>query len=81
MSTQFSPTTKKRVNFACAVILSGRNTTRKFDSCFEDGDANQVGAGVYRRALKNPKIMDSLSRYCDVAMCKEDYAQYFGEAA
>ena len=66
-------TTQQRVNLACRKILSGGQTTRAFDSCFENDDAHAVGAGVYARALKNPKIMEALPRYLDLNMCKNDY--------
>ena len=67
-----------RVSFACARILSGGATTRAFDTCFEMGDGNQVAARVYRRALKNPRLMAALPRYLNVGMARADYLAEFG---
>ena len=52
-----------RVNFAAAVISSGRNTTRNFDNCFENWDGNAVAVALYRRARNNPKLRAALWRY------------------
>jgi hypothetical protein len=69
-----------RVSFACARILSGGATTRAFDTCFEMGDGNEVAARVYRRALKNPRLMEALPRYLNVDMARRDYFKVFGGA-
>jgi len=66
-----------RVQFACAFILSARRDSRLFDTCFEMGDGSKVAARIYRRALKNPRLMESMSRYLDVAMCRRDYEKEF----
>jgi hypothetical protein len=66
-------TTIDRVNFAVRVILRGGNTTRNFDGCFENDDSTQVAAGVYRRALKNPRLMQALPRYLDLESCRDSY--------
>lgn len=70
---------KTDVNFVCATILSGRNTSRRFDSCFENGTERNklVAASVYKRALKNNNIMAALDRYLDVQMCKSDYLSIY----
>lgn len=52
-----------RVNYAAAVIASGRSTTRNFDNCFENYDGSEVAVAVYRRSLNNPKIAANLFRY------------------
>lgn len=52
-----------RVNYAAAVISSGRASTRSFDNCFENFDGSEVAVAVYRRSLKNPKIAANLFRY------------------
>ena len=62
-----------RVTFVCSYILQGRKTTRAFDGCFEDGDGDEVAARVYKRALKNQKIMDRLPRYVDVDSVRAAY--------
>jgi hypothetical protein len=72
---------RDRVDFACRVILSGAETTRNFDGCFENDDNRQVAAHVYRRALKNPKLMAALPRYLDVELCQRDYEKFYGTAA
>lgn len=66
-----------RVEFACRVILAGRSTSRKFDTCFEMGDGNEVAAAIYRRALKNPTLMEALPRYINVELAKQNYAQIY----
>lgn len=78
METIDSSKTSYRVNFACQRILSGRQTTRSFDNCFENDDAHIVGGKVYARALKNPKLMDALPRYLDADMCKADHLKLKG---
>jgi len=65
--------TQERIDTACRVILPGRPTTRNFNSCFENADSHQVGAGVWKRALKNPKIMAALPRYLVADYCRRDY--------
>ena len=66
-------TTQTRINTVCAFILSGRKATRRFDSCLENDDNKMVAAGIYRRALKNPKIMEKMPQYLVVALVKADY--------
>ncbi len=82
MSRVYDPKEQKaRVNFVCARILSGAQTTRTFDSCLEMGDGDEVAANVYRRALKNPRLMEALPRYLVVDMCKKSYDTIFGAQA
>ncbi len=68
---------KYRVQFACAHILRRGGDSRTFNTCFEMGDASIVAAHVYRRALRNPALMDALPRYLSVDMCKADYERLF----
>jgi hypothetical protein len=67
-----------RVDFACRVILRGSETNRNFDGCFEMNDCRQVAAHVYRRALKNPRLMQALPRYLHLETCREDYEKIYG---
>jgi hypothetical protein len=43
-----------RVNFAANRISSGGRTSRRFDSCFENHDGDEVVVALYRRTIKNP---------------------------
>lgn len=52
-----------RVAYAAATISAGNRSTRSFDNCFENYDGDEVAVAVYRRALKNPKLMANFSRY------------------
>lgn len=66
-----------RVNYACAVIASGRSASRALDNCFENHDGDQVAIAVYRRSLKNPKIAKNLSVYLGpgtIEKCKTEWA-------
>jgi hypothetical protein len=55
--------TVSRVEYAVRVMLSGASTTRRFDGCFENDDSDLVAARVYRRALRNPRLMEVFPRY------------------
>lgn len=61
-----------RVNYAAAVISSGRRTSRTFDSCFENNDGSEVAVAVYRRSLKNPKIAANIFRYLAKEITMDD---------
>ena len=52
-----------RVDFAAGVILRGGECTRKFDTCFEMGDGEEVARRLYRRARHNPSLAAALPRY------------------
>lgn len=52
-----------RVDFAARVISSGRATTRNFDNCFENDDAECVIAALLKRASKNSRLAANFSRY------------------
>lgn len=76
-----------RVNFACTTMLAFARThkygghpkpTRKFDTCFEMDDSDEVVARVYRRALKNPKLMEVLPLFLNLDRLKESYEKVFG---
>ena len=53
----------ERVQFAARVISEGRPTSRRFDTCCEMGDGDEVAVMVYRRSLNNPKIAANIWRY------------------
>jgi hypothetical protein len=56
---------RRRVSFAASVIGSGRETTRSFDSCFENFDGDAVALALYQRTLKNPgtKLAANIWKY------------------
>ena len=57
-------TLDERVNYAARVIREGRNTSRKFNSCFEMGDGDLVLAALVARADKSKgKLADNLANY------------------
>lgn len=75
MSKTITGNTQDRIAFAAQVILRERSTTRNFDNCFEMGDADKVGAGLYKRALKNPKLMYLMPRYVNLELCRKNYEE------
>lgn len=54
-----------RIDFAAAYIAAGRNTSRSFDSCFENDDGDAVVTALYRRAQAKPtgRLAANLWRY------------------
>lgn len=68
-----------RINYACLIIAKNSTSNRSFDNCFEMGDAKLVAAGVYKRALKNQKIMANLHNYLNIELCKIDYQNIYQE--
>ena len=68
-----------RINFACRVMLAGRTQTRAFDNCFEMWDGHEVAAKIYRRALKNPKLMAAMPKYLDIELCRRDYEAFIAK--
>lgn len=52
-----------RVNYAAAVIVQGRRTSRSFDTCFEMHDGDAVVAALVRRSRSNPLLAANLFRY------------------
>ena len=57
-----------RVNYAAAFMLRPkdgrrRQTTRAFDSCFENGDGDAVLAALVRRAVRNERLRAALPLY------------------
>ena len=67
-----------RVNYAAAVISSGRRTTRSFDNCFENHDGDAVAAALVRRAEKNERLRTNLPRYINADMAYRNHADYQG---
>jgi len=59
-----------RVNLAAQYILRGSQTTRHFDACFEMADGDAVVAALYRRALKNPNLMEKMPKYLSMDSVK-----------
>lgn len=55
----------ERVNFAASYIRAGRNSTRRFDTCFEMYDGDAVVTALIRRAKADPagKLAANLFRY------------------
>jgi hypothetical protein len=52
-------TQNQRVNYARSFIISGRPPTRSFDSCFEQGDGDEVYERLKQKALAyNPDDYD-----------------------
>ena len=73
---KFSPnpqTTKDRADYAIRVMLRRGNTSRTFCSCFENGDGDQVSASIWKRALKNDKLMSVLPKYLVPDIAREAY--------
>lgn len=64
MPTPYTPDAfSTRVNFAVDYIRRGRNTTRRFDTCFEMWDGDAVAVAVYRRMRHDPDMRRKLWRY------------------
>jgi hypothetical protein len=81
-----------RVNYACQTMLSYAKRTshygehyptlsRKFCSCFEMGDGDEVVAKCYARALKNQKIMDVFHKFLLLDRAKRCYDEQFSSNA
>ena len=77
-----------RVSFACQALLNYAkrrrrsfgvdfNPSRKFESCFEMGDGEQVIAKIYARALKNERLMEALSDVMNIDKAKSSYEKHF----
>lgn len=64
-------TQNQRVNFARAVIISGRPTTRKFDGCFEEGDGKEVYDRLKEKALA----------FCEESYLKAREAYFNGDSS
>lgn len=56
-------TLQDRISYAANTIHKGRPTSRRFDSCFEEGDGDAVVAALVKRAETNPKLKENLPRY------------------
>jgi hypothetical protein len=51
-----------RVNFAANYMARGIVSSRALDNCFEMFDGALVVTALVRRAMKNPKLWDSISK-------------------
>lgn len=69
-----------RVRYAMEVISAGRQTSRTFDSCFENGDGDEVAALVYRHSLRRPRLAANLWRYLSRPSVTEAAARLAGVA-
>ena len=65
-----------RVNYAARHIVSGRPTTRTFDSCFECFDGEAVVLALCRRAEKNERLRQALPRYIAETSIREIPPRY-----
>lgn len=72
-------TFSERVNYAAKWIVSGRPTTRSFDSCFENSDGDAVVLALCRRAEKNDRLRQSLPRYIAETSIRDVPARYVGK--
>lgn len=56
-----------RVDYARDVIARGARTSRRFDSCFEQYDGDEVAVALLRRARAHPesRLAKGLWRYLD----------------
>jgi hypothetical protein len=68
-----------RVNYAARVIANGRQTSRTFDSCFENYDGNAVAAALMRRAEKNERLRTNLPRYISLELATQNFEEYRGK--
>jgi hypothetical protein len=71
-------TFSERVNYAARWIVSGRPTSRSFDSCFECWDGDAVVLALCRRAEKNDRLRQSLPRYIAESSLRDVPARYAG---
>lgn len=64
---------RKRVDYAVAVISARRETSRAFDSCFENYDGDAVVYSLIKRAKKNEKLAANLPHYiCATSLAELD---------
>lgn len=72
---------RARVDFAAAVISRGGQATRRFDTCFEIFDGNEVAAALVYRARKSPagKLAANLFRYISRDIAESDAADLAGK--
>lgn len=67
-----------RVNYAARWIVSGRETNRRFDSCFECFDGDAVVLALCRRAEKNERLRQMLPRYIAETSIRDVPQRYIG---
>lgn len=66
-----------RVNYAAACLVRKVGIgSRHFDTCFEMFDGDAVVTALVRRARKNPKLKESLSRGLNVESIEACAAKY-----
>lgn len=58
-----SGTFQYRVNFAANYLARGIVSTRALDNCFEMFDGDMVVTALTRRAMKNRKLYDAISKH------------------
>lgn len=68
-----------RVNYAAAWIVSGRPTSRSFDSLFENNDGEVVVAALCRRAEKNERLRNNLAKYIAESSIRDVPGRYHGQ--
>lgn len=68
----------KRVDYAASVISTRRETSRAFDSCFENYDGDAVVYALIQRAKKNDKIAANLPHYIAASSLAELAGRFDG---
>lgn len=56
-------TQAQRVSYAARIIREGRQTSRRFDDCFESGDGDEVARRLWEKAEKCSKLARNIRRY------------------
>jgi hypothetical protein len=69
-----------RVNYAARWIISGRETNRRFDSCFECYDGGAVVLALCRRAEKNERLCQMLPEYISETSIRDVPQRYAGRS-
>lgn len=72
MSNPWHSDFQARVNLAASYISAGRSTSRKFDSCFENDDGDEVATALLRRVRRNPEtqLSQNIWRYLARETCE-----------
>lgn len=65
-------TQAQRISYAARVIREGRQTSRRFDTCFESGDGDEVARKLWEKAAKCRKLASNISRYLSRPGCSSD---------
>lgn len=74
-------TFSERVNYAARFIVSGRESNRSFDGCFECYDGDAVVLALCRLAEKNERLRQMLPRYISEASIRDVPQRYAGRNA